>query len=90
MKRSTFPTFLTFLTQALCFPAPANNPWHGLDIPSSLRRERLGPPTVGPEGDDLSRQSEAASSLCRPSTPNSDRSASASLARAVPFLAEGT
>ena len=93
MMLGTFPTFLTFLTRRLCFPALAAAPWQGPDTPSSLRRERLGPPTVGPEGDDLSRRSEsasAASSLCRPSTRNSDRSASASLARAVPFLAEGT
>jgi hypothetical protein len=40
--RASAPGVLTFLTQALCFPAPANNLWRGLDIPSSLRRERLG------------------------------------------------
>jgi hypothetical protein len=93
MMPSTFPTFLAFLTQALCFPTPASNPWQGLDIPPCVRRERLGPRAVGPEGDNLSRRSEsasAASSLRRPSTRNSDRSASASLARAEPFLAEGT
>ena len=80
MKLSTFPAFLAFLTQAVCFPAPASG------------RERLEPPTVEPEGDDLSRWSESASgaSSLRPSTRNSDRSASASLARALPFLAEGT
>jgi hypothetical protein len=81
MTLSTFLAFLAFLAHKLCFPAPASG------------RERLEPPTVGPEGDDLSRRSEsasAASSLRRPSTRNSDRSASASLARAVPFLAEGT
>jgi hypothetical protein len=53
MKLSTFPTFLAFLTQAPCFPAPANNSWQGLDIPPHLRPARLGPPTVGPEADDL-------------------------------------
>jgi hypothetical protein len=52
MKLSTFPTFLAFLTQALCFPAPASNPWQGLDIPPYLR-ERLRPPTVGREANDL-------------------------------------
>jgi len=81
MTLSTFPTFLTFLTQALCFPGSASG------------RDRLGPPTVGPEGNGWRGRSEpasAASSLRRPSTGNSDRSASAALARALPFLAEGT
>ena len=89
MTLSTFPTFLTFL--ALC-PVPAGGPWEGLEIPPYPRPEWLEPPTAGPAGEDLSRRSEsasAASSLRRPSTRNSDRSASASLARAVP-LAEGT
>jgi hypothetical protein len=65
-------------------------PSTGLEIARCLRR---GPRTAGPGGDDLCRRSEsasAASSLRHPSTRNSDRSASASLARAVPFLAEGT
>ena len=53
MTLSTFPTFLTFLTQALCFPVPASDPWQGLEIPSYPRRERLGPQTVGPEANDL-------------------------------------
>ncbi len=53
MTLSTFPTFLTFLTQALCFPVPASDSWQGLEIPSYPRRERLGPQTVGPEGDAL-------------------------------------
>jgi hypothetical protein len=38
MTLSTFPTFLTFLTQALCFPAPASNAWQGLEIARCLRR----------------------------------------------------
>jgi hypothetical protein len=46
MALSTFPTFLTFLTQALRFPVPASNSWQGLEIPSYPRRERLGPQTV--------------------------------------------
>jgi hypothetical protein len=49
--------------------------------------------TAGPVGDDLSRQLKSASaaiSLRHPSTRNCDGSAPASLARAVPFLAEGT
>jgi hypothetical protein len=54
MALSTFPTFLTFLTQALRFPVPASNSWQGLEIPSYPRRERLGPQTVGPEGGALS------------------------------------
>jgi hypothetical protein len=93
MTLSTFPTFLAFLTQAPCFPALASNPREGLAIPPYLRRERLGPPTVEPEGDDLSRRSEpesTASSLRRPSTRNSDPSPSPLLAYAVTFLAEGT
>ena len=49
MTLSTFPTFLTFLTQTMCFSAPASDPWQGLEIPSYPRRERLGPPTVWPE-----------------------------------------
>ena len=53
MTLSTFLTFLTFLAQALCFPAPASDSWQGLEIPSYPRRERLGPPTVGREGDAL-------------------------------------
>ena len=40
MTLSTFPTFLTFLAQALCFPVPASDPWQGLEIPSYPRRER--------------------------------------------------
>jgi hypothetical protein len=87
---STFPTFLPFLTQTLCFSAPVSDPWQGLEIARCLRR---GQRTAGPGGDDLSRRSESAStasSLRHPSTRNSERSASASLARAVPFLAEGT
>jgi hypothetical protein len=43
MTLSTFPTFLTFLTEALCFPVPASDSWQGLEIPSYPRRERLGP-----------------------------------------------
>jgi hypothetical protein len=90
MTLSTFPVFLTFLTQALCFPAPASNAWQGLEIAPCLRR---GPRTAGPGGDDLSRRSEsesAATSLRHAWTRNSDRSTLASLARAVPFLAERT
>jgi hypothetical protein len=93
MKLSTFPTFLAFLTQKPCFAAPVSNPWHGWDIPPCVRHDCLGPPTAGPEGDDLSRRSEsasAASSLRRPSTRKSDCSASASVACAVPLLADGT
>jgi hypothetical protein len=33
MALSTFPTFLTFLTQTLCFSAPASDPWQGLENP---------------------------------------------------------
>jgi hypothetical protein len=33
--------------------ALASDPWEGLDIPPSLRRERLGPPVGGSKGDDL-------------------------------------
>jgi hypothetical protein len=92
MELSTFPTFLAFLTQALRSPAPASDP-------PARPRPTLPTPRApwtadrGPEGDDVSRRSEsecAASSLCPPSTRNSDRSASASVAHAAPFLAEGT
>ena len=48
MTLSTFPTFLTFLTQTLCFSAPASDPWQGLEIPPYPRSERLEPQTVGP------------------------------------------
>jgi KaiC/GvpD/RAD55 family RecA-like ATPase len=34
-------------------PDPTFDPWKHLDIPGFLRRERLGPPGLGPEGDDL-------------------------------------
>jgi putative DNA primase/helicase len=34
-------------------PDPAIDAWKHLDIPGFLRRERLGPPGLGPEGDDL-------------------------------------
>ena len=61
MMLSTFPTFLTFLTQALCFPVPASDPWRGLEVPPYPRRERLGPQTVGPEGDALTGRPEFAS-----------------------------
>lgn len=30
-----------------------DDPWEGLDIPPYLRREPLGPPALGPKGDDL-------------------------------------
>jgi hypothetical protein len=46
MTLSTFPAFLTFLTQALCFPVPASDPWQGLEIPPHLRRDCLAPLTV--------------------------------------------
>ena len=93
MTLSTFPTFLTFLTQALCFPVPASDPWQGLEIPPYPRRERLGPQTVGPKANDLTGRPKSASTvstLRRALMRNSDPSASGSLARAVPFLAEGT
>lgn len=48
MNLSTFLAFLAFLTQTLCFPAPASNHWQGLDISPYLRR-----PTVGPEANNL-------------------------------------
>jgi hypothetical protein len=63
MTLSTLPTFLTFLAQALCFPVPANDPWHGLEIPPYPRRERLGSPTVGPEANDLTGRPESASEV---------------------------
>jgi hypothetical protein len=63
MTQSTFPTFLPFLTQGLCFSTPASDPWRGLEIPSYPRRERLGPPTVGPEGEDLTGRPESASEV---------------------------
>ncbi|MGZ3321349.1 MAG: hypothetical protein ACXU9C_10255 [Xanthobacteraceae bacterium] len=51
MTLGSFLTFLTFLTQALCFP-----PY--------LRREGLGPPqTVPPEGEDLTERPESASEV---------------------------
>jgi hypothetical protein len=92
MTLSTLPTFLTFLAQALCFPVPASDPWHGLEIPPYPRRERLGPPTVGPEASDLTRRPESASTastLRRALMRNSNRSASGSLAHARALLAEG-
>ena len=58
MTLSTFPTFLTFLaflTQPLCFPVPASDPWQGPEIPSYPRRKRLGPQTVGPKPNLTSR-----------------------------------
>jgi len=51
MTLSTFLTFLTFPTPKLGLPAPTIEPWRGLKIPPYLRRESLGPPTLGPEGD---------------------------------------
>ena len=88
---STFPTFLTFLAQTLCFSAPASDPWQGLEIPSYPRRERLGPQTVGPRHDLTGRPESAstASTLRRALMRNSDRSASGSLAHARALLAEG-
>ena len=63
MTLSSFLTFLTFLTQTLCFSASASDPWEGgLEIPSCPRRKCLGPPqTVRPEGDALTGQPEFAS-----------------------------
>jgi hypothetical protein len=92
MTLSTFPTFLTFLTPALCFPVPASDPWQGPEIPPNPRRERLGPQTVGPEANDLSGRPESASTasaLRRALMRTSDRSASGSLAHARALLAEG-
>jgi hypothetical protein len=92
MTLSTFPTFLTFLTQAPCFPAPASDPGQGPEIPPYLRRECLGPQTVEPEANDLTGRLESAStaSTLRPALMrNSDRSASGSLAHARALLAEG-
>ncbi len=63
MTLSIFPTFLTFLTQALCFPVPASDPWRGLEVPPYLRRERLGPPTVGLFPSDLTGRPESASEV---------------------------
>jgi hypothetical protein len=65
MKLSTFPTFLAFLTQVLRFPAPASAPWQGLEIRPFLRRARLGPPTVGPEANDLTGRPVSASEVTR-------------------------
>jgi hypothetical protein len=53
MTLSPFPTFLTFPTPKFGLPAPTIEPWQGLKIPPYLRPESLGPPTVGPEGDDF-------------------------------------
>jgi hypothetical protein len=61
MTLSTFPTFLAFLTPAKRFPAPVSNPWQGLEIRPYLRHERLGPPTVVSEANDLTRRPESAS-----------------------------
>jgi hypothetical protein len=61
MTLSTFPTFLTFLTQELCFPVPASDPWRGLEILPCPRREHLGPQTVGPKANDLTGRPESAS-----------------------------
>jgi hypothetical protein len=63
MTLSAFLTFLTFLTQALCFPVPASDPWRGLEVPPYLRRKRHGPPTVGPEGDALTGRPESTSGV---------------------------
>jgi hypothetical protein len=63
MELSTFPTFLAFPTQALCSAAPANNPWRGLDIPSYLRREPLGLPTVEAEANDVTGRTCSISAL---------------------------
>ena len=86
MTLSTFPTFLTFLAQALCFSAPASDPWQGLEIPSYPRRERLKPQTVGPGRPE---SASTASTLRRALMHNSERSASGSLAHARALLAEG-
>ena len=86
MTLSTFPTFLTFLAQTLCFPAPASDPWQGLEIPSYPRRERLGPQTVGPGRLEFA---STASTLRRALMRNSERSASGSLAHARALLTEG-
>jgi len=53
MRLRPFPTFLTFPTPKFGLPAPTIEPWQGLKIPPYLRRESLGPPTVGPQGGDF-------------------------------------
>lgn len=60
----------------------------GLEIARCPRRVLR---TAGPGAGDLSRRSESGSAMSSlRSTRNSDRSAPASLARAVAFVAEGT
>ena len=81
---STFPTFLTFLAQTLCFSASASAPWQDLEIPSYPRRERLV--TVGPG---RLESASTANTLRRALMRNSERSASGSLAHARALLAEG-
>ena len=66
MTLSTFPDLsdLSDLSaQKLCFPAPASDPWRGLEVPPYPRRERLGPPTVGPETNGLTGRPESASEV---------------------------
>jgi hypothetical protein len=62
MTLSTFPTFLTFLTERLCFAAPTRHAWEGVEIPAYLRHKRRGPPT-GPVSQDLTGQPQSASDV---------------------------
>ena len=56
MTLAPFLTFLTFLTQKLY--CRASGPRQYLGILPYTRRERLEPPTVGPDGGDTTRRSE--------------------------------
>jgi ribonucleoside-diphosphate reductase alpha chain len=58
MRRPPFLTFLTFLTQKLCCRVSAGGPRQYLGILPYTRRERLEPPTVGPDGGDTITRSE--------------------------------
>jgi hypothetical protein len=71
-------------------PAPAGAPCQNPEIPPYAGRQRLGAQTVEPKGDHWNGPPEAASTLCRALTRNSDRSASESRAHALPLLAERT
>ena len=58
MTLAPFLTFLTFLSQQLCCRASASGPRQYLGILPYTRRERLEPPTVGPDGGDTITRSE--------------------------------
>jgi hypothetical protein len=79
MTLSTFPTFLTFLAEALCFPVPFSAPRQGWKSRPTLAASAVERRTVGPQGDALTRWPDSTSEYTMlPRLPLPDRRSHAS------------